>query len=74
MAQLVQLFVNGTAVFADMTDDVDHLLVKVDGNVFFRHTTESPFTYCPAGKHLVPKLDRPIPCLYCLHAESRSST
>ena len=74
MAQLVQLFVNGTAVFADMTDDVEQLLLKVDGVQFFRHTTESPFTYCPTGKHLVPKLDTPMTCLYCLHAESRSST
>jgi hypothetical protein len=36
MSQLVQLFVNGTVVFSDMTDDVDELVVKVDGKVFLQ--------------------------------------
>ena len=69
---LVQLFVNGTLVFGEETDEVDLLLLKVDGTQFFRRTNESQFTYCAAGTHLVPKLDRPLPCLYCLHAEGRN--
>lgn len=36
MAQLVQLFVNGTIVFADMTDDVDAVVVKADGVVLLQ--------------------------------------
>lgn len=39
MAQMVQLFVNGTIVFSDMTDDVDKLVVKVDGKVYIQTST-----------------------------------
>lgn len=71
--QLVQLFVNGTIVFSDMTDEVDALLVKVDGKVFVRTSAaeqESVVTLCPAGKHTVIRTKHPLPCPFCIRAET----
>lgn len=69
---LVQLFVNGTIVFADTTDEVDKLVVKVDGKVLLQHSNESTMAYCLAEKHLVPA-GYTGPCIYCLHAEDREN-
>lgn len=68
VTQLTQLFVNGTIVFSDTTDEINKLVVKVDGKVLVQHSNEPQFERCANGIHIVP-VGYSGPCIYCLHTE-----